>query len=811
MADNRTQVRVVVGVDFGTTFSGFAYAHKSDPDNIHTFYEWPMQLKGGGKPYCKTQTSLYYVPATGNNNNGGGRSGGGGQSVGGALRRALHNLAADGSGSNSGSSSDGKYELKEWAWPAQVKYLDDLQAKNRAQTGGGGGGSNVNGDLEFLLPSASRRQQKQNYYGLGAPPPAVADAGYFVRRFKLHLAGPQDDGGDEDGDDGKEGGSSSSKKKDGGHRRQQQTSSEQQQQRQRRRGVMRRMLARVTGAFTGMRPRDRERQAGVATSSSSKSGGGKGELQTPLVEAEELVDTVAAEKKAAVEAFKAAQWVQQQQATAPPNPNQYSVFNDLPPGMSVERAISDYLEKLSEFAVAHLQATYGAHMSKREVQWCLTVPAMWDDWAKQRMRLCAQRAGMVTGPDCPRELAPGASPHPLIVVLESEAASVYCSRRCKQLALKRGDQFLVADVGGGTVDIVVHTMDCDSGAGDQLRLREVRQSMGGLCGGTYVDKKFVNHLADRIPVFVDFIGAHPAAITPLLRRWEEIKCGFDGAPAWGSAALELPRKLSAAWEEHDGRYMNKDKLPPGAFNYDEVELTDADMRAIFDPVVDHILELVRHHMSDDIKLLMLVGGFSASPYLARRVRAAFASQVADIVNPPDPGSAICQGAVTLGLFPEIVMSRVSRKTYGINQYVPFKAGLHPKSSLVTVDGVNYCSTAFTTYVRRGEAVEFDQVVTRANFPVRKGQRTLTIQIYSSDDRCPAYITDPGVRLEGSFVIDISHDPQNRDLHREVHVSMFFGKSCIQLNARRMNFGNTTEVVEMHDSLGFDYSAGFQDD
>ncbi len=56
----RDAARVVVGLDFGTTFSGFAFAHMSDPHLIYSFYDWPMQTKGGGRPYCKAITALYY-------------------------------------------------------------------------------------------------------------------------------------------------------------------------------------------------------------------------------------------------------------------------------------------------------------------------------------------------------------------------------------------------------------------------------------------------------------------------------------------------------------------------------------------------------------------------------------------------------------------------------------------------------------------------------------------------------------------------------------------------------------------------------
>jgi hypothetical protein len=56
----RDAARMVAGLDFGTTFSGFAFAHMSNPDHIYTFYDWHIQVKGGGRPCCKTIAALYY-------------------------------------------------------------------------------------------------------------------------------------------------------------------------------------------------------------------------------------------------------------------------------------------------------------------------------------------------------------------------------------------------------------------------------------------------------------------------------------------------------------------------------------------------------------------------------------------------------------------------------------------------------------------------------------------------------------------------------------------------------------------------------
>ncbi|GIQ85285.1 hypothetical protein KIPB_006924 [Kipferlia bialata] len=51
---------IVCGVDFGTTYSGFAMGHRKDKDGKVTGqYDW----KGQPVKYCKTLTQLFYEKA----------------------------------------------------------------------------------------------------------------------------------------------------------------------------------------------------------------------------------------------------------------------------------------------------------------------------------------------------------------------------------------------------------------------------------------------------------------------------------------------------------------------------------------------------------------------------------------------------------------------------------------------------------------------------------------------------------------------------------------------------------------------------
>jgi len=116
------------------------------------------------------------------------------------------------------------------------------------------------------------------------------------------------------------------------------------------------------------------------------------------------------------------------------------------------------------------------------------------------------------------------------------------------------------------------------------------------------------------------------------------------------------------WEKWDLRNQK-----PARDSYDELEISYEEMQSIFDPVVDQNLQLIACQLAQagSVKVLVVVGGFAGSPYLMERIRSRFAELVPQIISPPNPGSAVCQGAVMLALNPSHMFSRVCKKTYGI--------------------------------------------------------------------------------------------------------------------------------------------------
>ncbi len=130
----------------------------------------------------------------------------------------------------------------------------------------------------------------------------------------------------------------------------------------------------------------------------------------------------------------------------------------------VRELTAKYLAQLGACAIDAIRKQLGEHIACADIQWCLTVrhadvlrarehdalflrrecalardaqvPAIWDDAAKATMRLAMCDAGLVRGAQGGTQggahAAAGSAPaavgsaHPLLMVLEPEAASIYC-------------------------------------------------------------------------------------------------------------------------------------------------------------------------------------------------------------------------------------------------------------------------------------------------------------------------------------------------------------------------------------------------
>jgi molecular chaperone DnaK (HSP70) len=118
----------------------------------------------------------------------------------------------------------------------------------------------------------------------------------------------------------------------------------------------------------------------------------------------------------------------------------------------------------------------------------------------------------------------------------------------------------------------------------------------------------------------------------------------------------------------------------------------SDMEAVFEPVVNRVIELVHDQIASTnvgVKAVLLVGGFGQSSYLKERLRTALAKtdQKIEVLQPPNAWTAVVRGAVMKGLANHDdklalvhIGPRTARKHYGYSCVRKFNANKHRESS-----------------------------------------------------------------------------------------------------------------------------------
>ncbi|XP_063413810.1 heat shock 70 kDa protein 12A-like isoform X2 [Mytilus trossulus] len=397
----------------------------------------------------------------------------------------------------------------------------------------------------------------------------------------------------------------------------------------------------------------------------------------------------------------------------------------------------------------------GVQFKNKDIQWVITVPAIWDLKAKQFMRECAKKAGI--------------DHDQLILALEPEAASIHCRRvpvgvqteddGSKSIAeMVPGAQFIVLDQGGGTTDIAVHEVT------GKNTLKEVHKACGGHWGGITVNKQFYNFLEEIFgkDVINSIKETNPSAFYSFLRIFENAKTTFkkedEGDPE-GQVTLRLPfewletfeaiRSLSFANAVKTTNFKDRVKV-----KLDKFRIKNNLFRTFYDYALENVIrELERLLSKKELKgvnTLLVVGGHSASTVLTDALKAKFPN--IGMVIPKDPGLAVLKGAVMFGFDPGTITSRVARFTYGIGTTRAFRDG-DPESKKIIVDGVERCKDVFDKHIEIGQILEVgeDKYLEEQEYvPLYKDQTSVNFNFYDTLSKSPKYVTDDGCRRIGSL-------------------------------------------------------------
>lgn len=343
-------------------------------------------------------------------------------------------------------------------------------------------------------------------------------------------------------------------------------------------------------------------------------------------------------------------------------------------GKTVQEAVADYLSALHRHTLETLHRRYGeAFVRDTRTEWVLTVPAVWSDAAKNATLLAAEKAGM-------------GNREGIMLISEPEAAAVYTLKAIQPNHLKVGDNFVVCDAGGGTVDLIAYRIR----GLNPLRVEESVVGTGGLCGSAFLNYRFEDFVRGRLGEETYGVMREKKGKTwnMGLKYFEEfVKRNFDDEDPDQEVNVPFPGLPDdeEAGLESGFLTMNADQI-----------------KSILDPVMKEVIELVEGQVetirakAGHVAAIVLVGGFGQSNYMYKKMKAHFGAappppyserppstvgndlnEPIEVMHPMYAWTAVVRGAVIRGLEGSMVISRRSRWHYGTSYATVFDEMKHP--------------------------------------------------------------------------------------------------------------------------------------
>ncbi|RYP50152.1 hypothetical protein DL768_004269 [Monosporascus sp. mg162] len=385
-------------------------------------------------------------------------------------------------------------------------------------------------------------------------------------------------------------------------------------------------------------------------------------------------------------------------------------------GKTVTSVIQDYLRELWKYSLEQIKASIGERLETLPLHVILTVPAIWSEVARQSMLHVAKQAGICDDRAC------GKTRVELVDEPQAAATAVLFRELRKRHDLEPGSRIVVADLGGGTADVITYTIE----EIDPIpRFQECVEGAGGLYGGNFPDSEFKEALKLEIG----------------RQRWKECSKLHDMI-------------LRESWQYSiKPSFDNSDQLwHVDTYIAGTCQLNSEQVAQCFDnTVTSGIVKLVRGQIqqakaanfsSTPPELICLVGGFGRSPYIYKVLHDELCrKQNIELVQARDSSSwsAVAVGAVfTRAVQPE---SRVARYSYGWSTDERFDPDHHLIEDRYYDDGRSVWMARNQVHwpIKRG-----DRVRCSANggayditfLPDQKGIKTHKARFYKSTLRSP---------------------------------------------------------------------------
>ncbi|KAL5485834.1 hypothetical protein ACEPAI_6876 [Sanghuangporus weigelae] len=300
-----------------------------------------------------------------------------------------------------------------------------------------------------------------------------------------------------------------------------------------------------------------------------------------------------------------------------------------------------YSETVKYIRIHHSDSTDLLKSVNDRIKFVLSHPNGWTGLPQQRMREAAVLGRLVKDSEEARTK--------ISFVSEGEASALSCLAGgfCPP-SLDRGYRFMIADLGGGTLDMTSYEVTSSS----PLRLKELTSSDSRFAGSI-----FVNNSARNL---VQKLLRGSQYDNPEILK-EAIDDHFENST---KRQFKDERKIS--WLRVGNRDENTAKL---GIRQGRLRIDGTDMASCFERSISEALKMIKAQIArcgGKSMPVWLVGGFAASDWLFLKLEDALRSDGVEIRRPTaiDLSKAVAHGNVSYSL-ENIVSSRVTRCTYGL--------------------------------------------------------------------------------------------------------------------------------------------------
>ncbi|KAL1641388.1 hypothetical protein SLS58_006089 [Diplodia intermedia] len=435
----------------------------------------------------------------------------------------------------------------------------------------------------------------------------------------------------------------------------------------------------------------------------------------------------------------------------------------LPDNKSANQVCRDYLRGLYEYMVSVLSKKFSPEVfAVTPVECWITVPAIWSDAAKDATRSAALDAGFGSRHFDKVNLIP-----------EPEAAALAALKPHLDSAsidpISPGENVLICDCGGGTVDITTYTILETT---PRLQFQELCVGVGAKCGSTYIDRNFNKWMVNKFgDAYTSLSQKKRGAGSAFMRSFEAQKKSF------GSKLLG----------RGDQKYIEVDHIPmdaPSSTRYDNeeavVNLTWHDMKSFFDPVIKDVTRLVSAQAEQakksqhEINRVIMVGGFGDSDYLNECMQIwCMQNGSIKLTCPPQCQATVVRGAALRGLEGLTPLHRRARRHYGFSVNLNFRKGIDPESKayFCHFSGKMLCRDRIKWTLHKGQMID---PKTTAAFDLGS--------VTTEDDEAPR-----GCLTLYSCCRDTAPDYEDNPCIEKVgEVTVHFKKADVQSAERRYN-------------------------